>query len=96
VLGHLRLEHLLEHSLDDLPEEVCVVEQKPLAPSARPAYDDLWSSSLLVDRLTLGTNHLGGRWPLFLADRQFTELYGHNRELRSMKVASLWAEVLQG
>jgi len=29
-------------------------------------------------RLTLDTNHLGGRWPLFLADHRITEVYGHN------------------
>jgi hypothetical protein len=27
--------------------------------------------------LTLGTNHLGGRWPFFLAGHQITEVYGH-------------------
>jgi len=30
-------------------------------------------------RLTLDTNHLGGRWPLFLADHRITEVYGHNQ-----------------
>ena len=46
--------------------------------SVHPAYDDLRSSSLPFDRLTLGTNHLGGRWPFFLAPHRFTEVYGHN------------------
>ncbi len=51
---------------------------RSLAPSVHPAYDDLRSSSLPFDRLTLDTNHLGGRWPFFLAPHRFTEVYGHN------------------
>jgi hypothetical protein len=54
-------------------------QARSLAPSVHPAYDDHWPSSLLrFDRLTLDTNHLGGRWPLFLESHQFTEVYGHH------------------
>jgi len=37
-------------------------------------------------RLTLDTNHLGGRWPLFLADHRITEVYGHNHYDRLVEV----------
>jgi len=36
-------------------------------------------------RLTLDTNHLGGRWPLFLADHRITEVYGHNLDASQYK-----------
>src|SRR5215211_1901914 len=40
-----------------------------------------WSVVIVLlpfDRLTSNTNHLGGRWPYFLATHQITEVYGHN------------------
>src|ERR671918_2679795 len=54
---------------------------EPLAPIQRLPYDDQCSSSLPFDWLTLGTNHLGGRSPLFLAGHQITEVYGHIRKV---------------
>src|SRR5215211_4834584 len=46
-----------------------------------------WSVVIVLlpfDRLTLGTNHLGGRWPFFLPAHQITEVYGHNPSSRSV------------
>lgn len=38
--------------------------------------------------MTLDTNHLGGRWPCFLAAHQFTELYGRNPKLSVLRHAT--------
>jgi len=41
-------------------------------------------------RLTLDTNHLGGRWPLFLADHRITEVYGHNLDYTIVQCNNKW------
>jgi hypothetical protein len=78
VLGHLGLKDLLHHSLADLTQKTRIVQQNILYQFSIHPYDDQWSSSLLFDWLTLGTNHLGGPWPFFLAGHHITEDYGHN------------------
>src|SRR5215211_7771121 len=56
-----------------------------------------WSVVIVLlpfDRLTLGTNHLGGRWPFFLPAHQITEVYGHNLAYSPLHVSkSLCADL---
>jgi hypothetical protein len=65
VLGHLRFEHLLEHPLHDLAQEAGIVQQGPLHRLRVQPTMILGHRHSVSDRLTLDTNHLGGRWPLF-------------------------------
>jgi hypothetical protein len=79
MLGHLRLQQLLQHPLDDLLEKAEVVQQDLLRHlGVRPTML-VGHRRSVSDRLPSNTNHLGGRSPFFLAAHQFTELYGHNQ-----------------
>ena len=78
MLGHLGLQDLLHYPLYDLAQEVGIVQQDLLHQlRVRPTMICGHRHSVSI-RLTSNTDHLGGRWPFFLADHRFTELYGHN------------------